>query len=1334
MVRRLKIKPTFRTKFPFLFQRSSLVAMAVLLGLSSFLTIPSQPSYASFPNHEFDRTIGNRTTLEQPFGIATDSQGNVFVSDYRSHVKKLSPAGEFIMQFGRWGANDGQFATNSIRGIAIDSQDNIYVVDSVNHRIQKFNNNGIFISKIGNGISGTGNGQLKNPSRVAVDTQDNLYVTDYGNNRIQKFDSNGTFLWKAGGTAASAVDGQFNQPVNIAIDSTDNVFVADNGNFRIQEFSPNGAYLGKFGQKNTGVTCPAHPSLDSMNGLSFDSSDNLYVSTSSTWCDNVYKFNSSNAYVGRLPIDNHAFRALHIDTSTDKLYAVEGKLYISGVTSWYELQEYDLAGTFIQGFGKGLQDGEFRSQTEMTQDGAGNTYVLDMGNRRIQKFDTSGSHLMTFSAYGAGIGQYRTPYDIAVDANGNIFVTDTEFGASKVLKYDNSGNYLLSFGSSGSGPSQFSTGANMITVGLNGDLYVTDRSSSRMIKQFANDGTFIREIGTYGSSVGFINTPTYLDVSSTGELFVLNSASSGKRVSVFNANGVYQREFSTKFVSPPDSSPSWHGSTGLEIDTYDNIYVIDAVDGGLGVLDTNGRFLRQFGSFGYYKSSNGTSSRNQYLMVAKNNEVYVNGDHDHIQIYGVASIAAPPSAPQNSTATPNGNGKINITWDAPATSNNSPLLRYETEYKPAKIDQWISGPSVAANVLSVEISGLLQDSYDIRVTAVNAAGQSTPATNTNIIITSPYEFKQKVDTRDGGYVHGIAFDSAGKRYESDNENYRVNIYAADGTYESSFGTYGSGAGQFQSPQQLAINSENILYVADTSNDRITMHQLDGTYIGTFGTYGEGDGQMYYPYEIHIDTNDDIYVVNRYSNIQKYDKNGAFLERIATDLTSPTSMVFDETGNLYVANGDYDVDHGIIKYDPLGNRLLKIGSEGESDGQMYEIFGMIINPDGQLVINDTYNYRLQTFTTGGTFVNTFGRGYGTAGEYMIFNEPETIVQSANGDLYIPDGYSPYVQILSHTSSAVPPVISAPSVPQMVTAEVDVPNRINVKWSAPADDGGDPITSYKIETKKSSEGASSWTPAIVDGSAREHVITNVQAGCHDIRVSAGNGYGYGVPTFLGCIAVVDPTPSPNPVPNPPTGTPTPTPALNEEPTAASSPSPDNTTQEESSDPAATEQQSAITISPIEDGSQPGDIIINWQPPTNTDSPPSGYVIEYRDTTTGPNTPWKEATRTNGDRQSVTITLPPGEYDVRVAALMPGEKTTRIILGVAKVSIANPISYGDGPAVVTAPVAPPADNTIRNWIAACSAALLVASLFLIPIFWKRRRKKAQQQANQFPPRRSL
>ena len=69
--------------------------------------------------------------------------------------------------------------------VAVDSSDNVYVADQLNHRIQKFDSDGAFITKWGS--QGTGDGQFTHPQRAALDSSDNVYVADGSNNRIQKF-------------------------------------------------------------------------------------------------------------------------------------------------------------------------------------------------------------------------------------------------------------------------------------------------------------------------------------------------------------------------------------------------------------------------------------------------------------------------------------------------------------------------------------------------------------------------------------------------------------------------------------------------------------------------------------------------------------------------------------------------------------------------------------------------------------------------------------------------------------------------------------------------------------------------------------------------------------------------------------------------------------------------------------------------------------------------------------------------------------------------------------------------------------------------------------------
>jgi len=202
-----------------------------------------------------------------PHGIAIDSLDNVYIVDSRNYrVQKFTSGGTFITKWGSPGTGDGQFEDETL-GIAIDSLDNVYVADG-NQRIQKFTNDGTFIIKWGS--AGTGDGQFNKPSEIATDSSDNVYVVDENNHRVQKFSKEGTFIKKWGSFGTG--NGQFILPEGITIDSQDNVYISEFGGDRIQKFTSEGSFIMKWGSSGNGDGEFGGP-----NGVAVDSLDNVYV-------------------------------------------------------------------------------------------------------------------------------------------------------------------------------------------------------------------------------------------------------------------------------------------------------------------------------------------------------------------------------------------------------------------------------------------------------------------------------------------------------------------------------------------------------------------------------------------------------------------------------------------------------------------------------------------------------------------------------------------------------------------------------------------------------------------------------------------------------------------------------------------------------------------------------------------------------------------------------------------------------------------------------------------------------------------------------------------------
>jgi len=96
------------------------------------------------------------------------------------------------------------------------------------------------------------------------------------------------------------------------------------------------------------------------------------------------------------------------------------------------VQKFDPNGNFLLGFGsKGTSDGQFSEVEHMATDKFNNIYVNDpqegpngSGNPRVQKFDTNGNFITKWGSYGSGEGQFKDPEHLAVDSDGNVYVSD----------------------------------------------------------------------------------------------------------------------------------------------------------------------------------------------------------------------------------------------------------------------------------------------------------------------------------------------------------------------------------------------------------------------------------------------------------------------------------------------------------------------------------------------------------------------------------------------------------------------------------------------------------------------------------------------------------------------------------------------------------------------------------------------------------------------------------------------------------------------------------------------------------------------------------------------
>jgi sugar lactone lactonase YvrE len=202
--------------------------------------------------------------LYQPFGVAVDSSGNVYIAEYGdSRIRKVTTGTgakiSTIAGNGTYGfAGDGAAATsaelNFPHGLCVDSSGNIFIADFGNNRIRKIVSGGNISTFAGNGLTsysgdsgGATQAQFNTPSGVAIDAAGNIYVADTINNAVRQITTKGVISTFAGtgtagfsGDGSAANKGQLNAPQGVAVDAAGNVYIADSGNLRVRVVGTNG--------------------------------------------------------------------------------------------------------------------------------------------------------------------------------------------------------------------------------------------------------------------------------------------------------------------------------------------------------------------------------------------------------------------------------------------------------------------------------------------------------------------------------------------------------------------------------------------------------------------------------------------------------------------------------------------------------------------------------------------------------------------------------------------------------------------------------------------------------------------------------------------------------------------------------------------------------------------------------------------------------------------------------------------------------------------------------------------------------------------------------------
>jgi DNA-binding beta-propeller fold protein YncE len=222
------------------------------------------------------------------------------------------------------------------------------------------------------------------PSDVAIASDGQTYVVDSGNHQIAVFDASGTRVTSLG--MMGDEEGQLLNPLGIGVSAKGEVWVADKGNERVVMFDAKARPRAAFELEADGESI--------------------------------------------VPVDIAV--------------GPRGKELFISSNNTHQVVVFSTKGEFLRAWGgEGEDDGQFRYPATIDIDSAGNVYVVDVLNARVQKFDSAGTHLVTIGKLGGKAGTFYRPKGVAVDDAGNVYVSDSFLGVVQVFSPDGEFAYVI---------------------------------------------------------------------------------------------------------------------------------------------------------------------------------------------------------------------------------------------------------------------------------------------------------------------------------------------------------------------------------------------------------------------------------------------------------------------------------------------------------------------------------------------------------------------------------------------------------------------------------------------------------------------------------------------------------------------------------------------------------------------------------------------------------------------------------------------------------------------------------------------------------------------------
>lgn len=633
----------------------------------------------------------------------------------------------------------------------------------------------------------------------------------------------------------------------------------------------------------------------------------------------------------------------------------------------------------------GSADGQLKAPGDVAIAANGDLFVVDRGNNRIERFNQEGKFVSKFGTEGSGNGQFKRPCAIAIDPSGNLWVADAD--NNRIQKFTEAGTFVKAIGgtASGNGNAQFNKPEGIATD-LKGNVYVADTFNSR-IQILNSAGEFVSKVGSLGTADGQFNQPVGVDVGLGGTLWVADRGL--HRVSEFDAAGKLLRVFGSK----GSGDGQFWCPEGMEVDSRGNVFVGDRANNRIQQFSRTGKYLAKFGSQG-----TGPGQFNlQYPMG--------------VAVDNLGGLWVPDV----------GNHRIQK-WSVP-------------NYRP----------------------------YWFGAFGTLGAGDG--------------QLKAPAD---------IAFAANGDLFIVDKGNNRIVRFDREGKFVSKFGSYGTTAGLFSTPTSIAVDGSSKLWITDKINNRVQVFAEDGKSVKVIGgtATGTGDGQFNAPEGIAADGEGHIYVADTLNKrIQVFDEEGKFLTKFGSagsgtgQFSEANAIDVGRDGSIYVADW---VANRVQKFNEKYEYVLQFGSAGTGDGQFSHPDAVEADGRGSIFVGDQSNGRVQIFNEAGEYVTQFGAKGSGLGQFS-FTYPMGIIADSSNGVWITDVSNNRIQ------KWLIPSNEAPKVPEENDPSVDVGLSSGLVSSVEGEEAGLNTYAHTGELLTANKGPDGETKYEYDAAGRLKKVT-------------------------------------------------------------------------------------------------------------------------------------------------------------------------------------------------------------------------------------------------------